>query len=327
MPTQEQDTFLLFDTEPSCGARDFFGHSTPPELPPIAYQSLFEPPDDWWKMPDALTFSHPSLNLAAACIRQYLRGGTDWFHLQISAIAFDNFYRVMEADYPHTFLLPFWCWCDGGSHTDALRRQHRHVIAVTPVGHFKLGVWKQMKPGVKRIHIKSPRHLLNTLGHVSSRYSERNVSGQVYTRCNHFCINTPLPENFNWVLAGCWQTGLLQFIYRACENVPPEILAPFAHCIDGWWKVNVKNVPNIPTDLVLPVSNHFFPTTRPTEYFVYLTVDRILYFEKDDRRLEEWEWGRVQANSGNIFCKIIENEWITLAKHQQEYLNGTLVNM
>lgn len=324
MATHELDTFTLFDANPPCSAHDFFGHSTLPELPPIAYQSLFEPPDDWWPMPETLTFSVPSLNLAAACIRKYLQGGTDWFHLQIPAVSFHAFYQAMETDYPHTVLLPFWCWCDSGSCPETSRRQHRHVIAVSPVGHFKLNVWKKMKPGIQRIRIKSPRHLLNTLGHVSDRYSDRTFSGHVHTRCNHFCINIPLPKNFQWVLAGCWKTGFLQVIHQACEQVRPEVLAPFAQCIDGSWKVYVKHVPNIPMNLVLPVSNHFFPTNRPTDYVVYLTLNRTLYFEKKQCALDHSEWGRIQANSGNIFCNSIENEWITLSKYQQDYLNRIL---
>lgn len=36
-----------------------------------------------------------------------------------------------------------------------------------------------------------------------------------------------------------------------------------------------------------------------------------LYFEKNERLLDENDWGRVQANSRNTFCKVFGNNFLT----------------
>lgn len=329
------EIFTLFDPKPMYPEKDFFGRLALPELPAMAYQSIFEPPDEWWYEPATLTFSIDSLNLAAACLRKFLatRHTLDWCHLQVHAVAIPSFYQAMEEDGGVTVLLPFWCWCDGGFHKEARHRQHRHMIAVAPKGHFFKNVWKKVtvvseeKPFewykcLRSRSIKSPKHLMNTIGYVSQRISTCRVSADLNTNLNHFCINITFPKKFKWVLACLWEEGLQQLIYQKCRLLNPNKLMLCAQRIQNTWKICVQRLPKLPIKLVLPVSKNFFPTCQTTSYFLHLGHDRKLYFEKDDeRQLDDTEWGRVQARSGNCFCRVIGKDWWTPTLYQRRFFS------
>lgn len=324
----------LFDSTPTCPEKDFFEHSMLTELPADAYQSIFEPTDDWWHEPETLTFSVESLNLAATCLRKFLatRYTFDWFHLQVHAVAFSSFYRAMEEEKGTTVLLPFWCWCDGGSLPKARHRQHRHMIAVSPKGHFLDHVFKKVTiashdqpftryKSIHCLYIKSPQHLINTIGYVSQRNSKCQTSAHVQTNLNHFYINKSLPKMSKWVLACLWKKGLEKLLYEKYRLVHPFKLAAYAQRIDNTWKISLKYLPFLPRNLVFPVSPEFFPTNQVTPYYLHLGANQKLYFEKRELQLKGLEWGREQARLGNCFCRAIENEWWTLSEDQARFLD------
>lgn len=117
----------------------FFDQLKLPGMHPMAYQSIFKQPVEWLDGPEALTFQCDALNLAAACVRKYLRRELEWFHTQIPAFTFEGFHRVIEANRGGlTVLLPFWC--DGEPQKEARNRQHMHVIDVSPTGYFRKNV-------------------------------------------------------------------------------------------------------------------------------------------------------------------------------------------
>lgn len=237
----------------------------------------------------------------------------------------------MEENGGSTFLLPFWCWCDEGPQEDARHRQHRHAIAVSPRYCFRKNVWKKvrvlnepyrkiMQHNIGRIN--SPLNLIRVIDHLSNRKSGCRVSCVPKTYLEHFCINVTLPEHFKWILVSLWEGGLTRLIYEESERLGPDKLAPYETWIDGTWKFYLKNLPTVPKDLVFPVSKHFFPTTETTEYFLHLTDGRELYFEKKERVLDEMNWGRVQANSGNVFCKAFGNDLITPTSDERLYFKS-----
>lgn len=323
---------ILFDPTPTCPEKDFFNRSMLPGLPPEAYQSIFEPTDDWWQELDTLTFSIPSLNLAATCLRKYLetQHTFDWIHLQVHAVAFLSFYQVMEEEKGVIVLLPFWCWCDGGCFKEARHRQHRHMIAVAPKGHFWKSLFKKMTPQSKpfkgykcfrSLPIQSPQHLINTIGYVSQRISKCRVSSTVKTDLNHFCINITFPKKFKWVLACVWDNGWQQFLSQRYWHIDPNHLLCFAQRVQDVWRIPTKHLPGLPKNVVLPVSKQFFPTTEPTPYFLYLSKNRKLYFEKKEQELEDMEWGQMQAYLGNCFFQALEKGWMTLSDEQNQYLD------
>lgn len=325
---------ILFDPTPICSDKDFFNRSMLPELPSVAYQSIFEPTDEWWQEPDTLTFSIPSLNLAATCLRKYLetQHTFDWIHLQVHAVAFESFYRVMEKEKGVIVLLPFWCWCDGGRFEEARHRQHRHMIAVAPKGHFfktlfnEVTITPQDKPFkhykcFRSLPIQSALHLINTIGYVSQRVSKCQVSSTVKTDLNHFCINITFPKKFKWVLACVWDKGWQQFLSQRYRYMDPNHLLCFAQRVQDVWKIQTKHLPGLSKNVVLPVSKQFFPTTEPTPYFLHLGIHRKLYFEKKEQELGAMEWGQNQAYLGNCFFQAIENGWMTLSNEQNQYLD------
>lgn len=302
-----------------------------PELPPAAYESIFEPPENWWQETDTLTFSIPSLNLAAICVRKYINTQRtfDWIHLQVSAVAFLSFYRAMEEEKGAIVLLPFWCWCDGGRIKKARYRQHRHMIAVAPKGHFCRTVLKKITPKDKPFErykgfhcqpIKSPQHLINTMGYVSQRISQCQMSSTVMTDLNHFCLNITFPKKFKWVLACVWKKGWQQLLSEQYQFMDPFHLLYYAQRVHHTWKISGKHLPGLPKNMVLPVSKQFFPTQQKTPYFLYLGHKRKLYFEKKQQQLEETEWLHVQAYSGNCFFQTLEKGWLNLSKEQSRYL-------
>lgn len=332
------ENVTLFEPEPVFPEKDFFGRHVLPELPPEAYQSIFEPAEEWWSEPDCLTFSIDSLNLAAICLRKFIttRDTLDWYHVQVCAVSFSSFYRVMEKDDGVTVLLPFWCWCDGGYHNKALYRQHRHMIAVAPKGHFFKNVWRKLADAEKEKssnhckyfynrYIKCPRHLMNTIAYVSQQKSRCRRSALVQTRMNHFCINITFPSSFKWVLACCWEKGLRQFIYEKCIWLSPNELFSNVKTFQDTLKISVQDLPIVPKNFVFPVSKEFFPTHQPTPYFLHLGNNRKIYFEKDERLLDDTEWVQVQARLGNCFYKFIENEWWNPTLYQKVHLNIILL--
>lgn len=323
----------LFDPTPTCPEKDFFNHSKLPDLPPVAYQSIFGPTEEWWQEPDSLSFSIPSLNLAAICVRKYLqlRDTFDWYHLQVHAVAFESFYRAMEQE-KNIVLLPFWCWCDGGRLKEARHRQHRHMIAVVPKGPVFKALFKKVTIAPKEkpfdryrcFHsrrITNPQHLINVIGYVSQRLSKCQVSSTVQTDLNHFYINITFPKRFKWVLACVWYGGIQRLLCQHYRFMDPHHLLTYAQNILGVWKMSVHHLPSLPKNLVLPVAEQFFPTTEPTPYFLYLGKYRKLYFEKKERPLAGKEWCQVQASLGNCFFQILEKGWMTLSKEQSQYLD------
>lgn len=323
------ETFTLFDSTPACLAKDFFGRLQLPEMHPMAYQPIFEPPTKWFDGPEVLTFQSDALNLAAACVQIFLRKHLEWFHIKIPAFMFEGFHRSMEKNGGPTVLLPFWCWCDGGPEKVARYRQHRHAIAVSPRGYFRNNVWKKITVSneyyKESLHknislIDSPQHLVHLIDHLSNRKSSWRVSGVSSTQLNHFYINVTLPEHFKWVLVCLWEGGLTQLIYEEFKRLGPDKLAPYATWIHPSWTFYVKDLPTVPKDLVFPVSKHFFPTTKATEYFLHITNDKKLYFEKKECVLDEIDWGRVQANSGNVLRKVFGNDWIEPTSDEISYL-------
>lgn len=302
-----------------------------PELPPVAYESIFEPTEDWWQETDPLTFSIPSLNLAAICVRKYIntQHTFDWIHLQVHAVAFLSFYRAMEEEKGAIVLLPFWCWCDGGRLKEARYRQHRHMIAVAPKGHFYKTILKKITPedkpferykGFRSLPIKSPQHLINTMGYVSQRISRCQMSSTKMTDLNHFCLNIAFPKMFKWVLACVWEQGWERFLSEHYRYMDPFHLLYFAQRVHHTWKISGKHLPGLPKNMVLPVSKEFFPTQQTTPYFLYLGHTRKLYFEKKEQQLEEMEWLHMQAYSGNCFFQTLAKGWLTLSNEQSQYL-------
>lgn len=316
----------LFDETPTCPEKDFFGQEHIPHHPK-AYESIFEPPDDWWVRPteNPITFSPSSLNLAANCIRQYLatRETKDWFHLQVYTVNFDSFYQAMEEDDGLTVLLPFWCWCNAGRAKDTSHRQHRHMLAVSPKGHFMTNVWTRLSGPRNHIRIKHPTHLLKTIDYLSQRKSRSRVANDVRTNLNHYYVNLSLPPGSKWVLACVWEGGLENFIHHEYKYRPIMDLVPIAEKYDDQYEVAVEDLPGLPTNFILPVSRRFIPTDRTTPCFLYLMHGRKLYFQACDEGFGQGldsEWIALQNEGGNVLHRIIGGKCWLPTRRQQYYL-------
>lgn len=322
-----QQDFIMDDLEVFCPAKHMFGFSKIPNLPPGAYEHLFPINLD----PVSLTFQHEGINLAVACMHQYLKyhQSFDFFHCMVRAIAFPSFVQAMANDRGQSTIFPFSCWCNGGNEKEDSYRQHRHMIIMSHTkGRFHRDVWKNINRSnfkcILKKPIKSAMHLLNTMAYVSQRESQCNGTFNEKTeteKLNHFWILTALPKNFQIYVALQWDGGIMDLIHEKYQNLPP-----FEHLqfINGHYNIFIKDLPGIQLNRVLLVSKEFKPCSHPTEYFLYLNQDKKLYFEKDNSliSLDVYEWGKLQANSGNLFYNVVGNELWTPRPFQQMCLHA-----
>ena len=227
------------------------------------------PRDAVWEVKldiSGITYLCERLNLAVACFQWFVkvRYETDWYHIIVEGSRYPSFVKAMNNEEGKMRTLPFSCICkvnDRGS-------LHKHFILVVLKGSFRKDVWKM----IQKQKVQTPLDLLRAMGLLS----------RGKPLCNGHTVFTanPLPPLYSLVLAVQWDGGLMEVLHETYNAIDPTLLLPGACSFNGLWGIKIHDLPGITSHLSLPVSEDFHPTVHPTDYFVYLTRGRKLFFER-----------------------------------------------
>lgn len=285
-----------------------------------------------------LSFEDETLEKAVACVRLFLEpeDPVEWFHVLVRIPAFLSFRRALDEDEGKTRTLPFSCWCDGGEEKEARFRQHRHWIVVsrTP-GRFETDFLPRVKvenddeisAGYKFIRhepIASVMRLVDLMGSLSKQETRCIFSGEdkyLPEKQNHFYIMESLPEEYKLPLVLQWKGGLQELLDSNFESLNPvELGRVKLSFYEGKWRLQIKDIPGIKLNVVLPVSRDFEPSPYRTSTFLHLMGDKKFYFRHsfDTKKLTREAWLKKQADMGNLFYDAVKNEyWILRSDHEK----------
>lgn len=139
-----------------------------------------------------LSFSDECLNSIAKCVRVFLDGSFEWYHLVLDhAIDFDRWtLRIFGRD----------------------EKERYHFVVMCPEGRFEKDVWEK----------------LDAIDKCASLIHEPIELVRVLVRTSRLPVaNYELPRHSQWVLASMWKGGLRTlFDYENEEQTPPRFCFP-----------------------------------------------------------------------------------------------------